>query len=361
MLNTFEIGKELFMNNICIPVIIPSYEPDKNLIVLCENLYNTGITETIIFDDGSGHEYRNIFDRIESSYGFTVLRHAVNLGKGRALKDAFNYVLEQYPSAAGVITADSDGQHRPEDISKCMKALQEHPDSLILGCREFQGEQVPWKSRFGNEATRKIFRYLCGIKLSDTQTGLRGIPRSLMKKSLSVTGERFDYETNVLIEANGEFDFVEVPIVTVYDSKTEHKTHFDPFRDSVMIYKVILSFLLSSLLSVLIDFSIFSLSADAGADVWLATALGRTGSACVNFSVNRNAVFKSGGSIPRQLLEYLVLLAGSGTVSAVLVNTLSQYRPDRLIVIKAAVEGCLFFFNYYIQHAVIFRRGKEQI
>lgn len=348
------------MNKICIPVIIPSYEPDENLIILCENLYNAGITETIIFDDGSGGGYRAVFDQIEALYGFTVLRHAVNLGKGRALKDAFNYVLETFPDATGVITADSDGQHRPEDIEKCMRALQEHPDSFILGCREFQGEQVPWKSRLGNEVTKKIFRYLCGIKLSDTQTGLRGIPRNLMKKSLTVTGERFDYETNVLIEANGLFDFLEVPIVTVYDSKTEHKTHFDPLRDSIMIYKVILSFLFSSLLSVLIDFSIFSLSADAGADVWMATALGRAGSAFVNFSVNRNAVFKAGGSILRQLAGYMVLLAGSGTVSAVLVSVLSEYWPGRLIAIKAVVESGLFFFNYHMQHAVIFRGRKTQ-
>ncbi len=348
------------MENICIPVIIPSYEPDRQLLDLCKSLYQAGMMETVILDDGSGREYREIFNQIETAYGFAVLRHAVNMGKGRALKDAFNYVLEKYPEAAGVVTADSDGQHTPEDIKRCMCALEEYPDRMILGCRQFCGEHVPWKSRFGNEVTKKIFQYLCGIGISDTQTGLRGIPRNLVKKSLTIAGERFEYETNVLIEANRDYDFLEVPIVTVYDSKTEHKTHFDPFRDSIMIYKVILSFLLSSLLSVLIDFSIFSLSADAGADVWTATALGRAGSALANFSVNRNVVFKAGGSIPRQLAGYIILLAGSGTVSAVLVSMLSECWPDRVIAAKAAAEGSLFFFNYYIQQAVIFRRRKEK-
>ena len=63
-----------------------------------------------------------------------------------------------------------------------------------------------------------------------------------MKQALAINGERFDYETNVLIEAYGITEFVEVPIQTVYESKTSHKTHFDPLRDSIMIYKVIFSF-----------------------------------------------------------------------------------------------------------------------
>ena len=166
------------MENIDIPVIIPSYEPDQKLLDLCKSLYEAGIIQTIILDDGSGEAYREIFDQIAAVYGFTILRHAVNLGKGRALKNAFNYVLEFFPDAMGVITADSDGQHRPDDIKKCMRALINHPDSLVLGCRKFKGGgEIPWKSRIGNEITRWFFRYLCGINLSDTQTGLRGMPQ----------------------------------------------------------------------------------------------------------------------------------------------------------------------------------------
>lgn len=343
-----------------IPIIIPSYEPDKELIRLCASLHEAGLGQIVVLDDGSGDAYRHLFDQIEKDYGVTVLRHAKNLGKGRALKDAFGYVLVHWADAVGVITADSDGQHKVGDIQKCMDALRQDPGSLVLGCRAFGGEHIPWKSQFGNIATKLVFRYVCGIHISDTQTGLRGIPRELMVESLEIKGERFDYETNVLIEAHKGFRFTEVPIEAVYSSKTSHKTHFDPLRDSVMIYKVILSFALSSFLSVLIDFSIFSLVTGAGGNVWLATAIGRIGSAVSNFSVNRNVVFKSRGSIRRQLLKYIALLAGSGAVSALLVNWLSRYWPGRVIVWKAAVEGCLFFFNYYIQRAVIFTGRKER-
>lgn len=277
-------------------IIIPSYEPNECLLELCEKLFDNGFTKAIIVDDGSSDEYKKIFDQIESQYGFTVLRHAVNLGKGRALKDAFNYILNIYPNMIGVVTADSDGQHKPDDIKKCMDALLKHPKSFILGCREFQGEYVPWKSQMGNVITKMVFRHLCGINISDTQTGLRGIPREMVIRALTVKGERFDYETNLLLEVYGEFEFIEVPIETIYNSKTNHKTHFDPFRDSIMIYKVIVSYSLSSFLSVLIDFSVFSFMIRAGINVWLATALGRMGTTLINFSVNRNVVFRSKAS-----------------------------------------------------------------
>ena len=51
-----------------IPVVIPSYEPDEQLVELCEALVTSGITDICIVDDGSGEEYRSIFDRIETTY-----------------------------------------------------------------------------------------------------------------------------------------------------------------------------------------------------------------------------------------------------------------------------------------------------
>ena len=104
-----------------------------------------------------------------------LLRHAVNLGKGAALKTAFNYVLCAMPDAAGVVTADADGQHAPEDIARVAEALAAQPDALVLGARAF-GADVPLRSRFGNIVTRGIMHALLGRKLADTQTGLRGIP-----------------------------------------------------------------------------------------------------------------------------------------------------------------------------------------
>ena len=128
------------------------------------------------------------------------MHHAVNLGKGRALKTAFDFVLGKFQDSVGCITADSDGQHTPECIMACAEALLTHPDSLIMGCRCFDKENVPARSEFGNKCTRMVMKFLAGVSVSDTQTGLRGIPLSFMRELLTLKGERFEFETNMLME-----------------------------------------------------------------------------------------------------------------------------------------------------------------
>ena len=146
-----------------VPVIIPSLEPDERLPLLLGQMKEAGIENIVLVDDGSGPEYAPVFRRAEQEWGCVVLRHAVNLGKGRALKTAFNFCLNTWPDAPGAITADSDGQHSPQDILRFMQAMAEHPDSLLLGCRDFDDAGVPFKSRWGNKITCFMFRALCGV------------------------------------------------------------------------------------------------------------------------------------------------------------------------------------------------------
>ena len=246
-----------------IPIVIPSYEPDEKLCILLDGLKKNGFTEVVIVDDGSeGEEYRQIFEKAYGEFGYTVLHHAVNLGKGRALKTAFNYCILTYPDAIGCVTIDSDGQHTPEDIRKCMEMLKKNPNHLILGCRDFYSDNVPKKSRYGNTITRRVCSAVCGVKVSDTQTGLRAIPKAFMAELLNTRGERFEFETNMLIDSKDKYPITEVPIETVYDSVEDHQTHFDPIKDSIRIYKIFggrfVKFLFSSLSSSVIDLILFS-------------------------------------------------------------------------------------------------------
>ena len=142
-----------------LPVIIPSYEPDEKLPGLLADLRSGGFENLILVDDGSGEAYRHFFEQARREFGCRVLYHAVNQGKGRALKTAFNYVLHEFPDAAGCITADSDGQHSPECILACAERLLDCPGCLILGCRCFDRENVPARSEFGNKCTRVVMKY----------------------------------------------------------------------------------------------------------------------------------------------------------------------------------------------------------
>lgn len=214
-------------------VSIPSLEPDERLMRLLADLKEEGIKNVIVVDDGSDEQYRHFFEEVEGRYGCTILQHYVNMGKGRALKTAFNYCLERFPNMIGCVTADSDGQHTSVCIKKCISTLKANPDKLILGCRDFDEIGVPSKSRIGNKITRNICKILCGVSLSDTQTGLRAIPRTFMKHILILSGERFEFETNMLIATKDMINICEVKIATVYDSKEHHSSNFNPVKDSI--------------------------------------------------------------------------------------------------------------------------------
>lgn len=343
-----------------IPIVIPTYEPEREVVDLCARLEEAGFRDIIFVDDGSGTEYREIFDAMEREYHCKVLRHAVNLGKGRAIKTAVNYVLSDIPDAVGIVTADSDGQHTPEGIGMCMRALAENTESLILGCRDFARKDIPWKSKFGNELTKKVMSFLCGIKVSDTQTGLRGIPRSFMVRLMNIPGERFEFETNMLLESKDGYNIVEIPIETIYDSKDNHRTHFSAFHDSIRIYRVILSYSAASVVSMVVDFTVFAAVNGHGLGIGAATACARSCSAVINFLLNKNIVFKTRGNAVRQLLQYLMLVVFSASLSALLISALSKVVPFKILFIKAIVETGLFFFNYVIQRKYIFRKRKEQ-
>ena len=225
-----------------IPIIIPAYEPDERLIGLLEDIQKADVSPVIIVDDGSGEKYKELFlkaKQIIEPMGGSVLTHEENKGKGRALKTAFSYVLENYQSAVGVVTADSDGQHTIECILNVSRALVEHPKELILGVRNFDEEGIPWKSEFGNKLTMTVLRYVSGLKVSDTQTGLRGIPKDFLNDLLEVKGERFEYEMRMLLETVDKIPIHEVKIKTIYDSVENHQTHFNPIVDSIKIYKVL--------------------------------------------------------------------------------------------------------------------------
>ncbi len=349
-----------------IPVIIPSYEPDDKLITLLEALKQTGISHVVVVDDGSGAQYETFFELAEEMDNCTVLHHAVNLGKGRALKTAFNHCLRVYGESPGCVSADSDGQHTPADILACMRKLWENPQALILGCRDFDAPSVPARSSFGNKCTRKVFRYLLGLSVSDTQTGLRAIPTLFMKELMQVKGERFEYETNMLIETkNLNIPILEVPVETVYIE--ENKTsHFNPIKDSVRIYLVFGKFLFSSLSSSVLDLLLFHILCMAflplgeeirGIPYIVAATVGaRVISAVYNFLINYRVVFKSKGNLAVTAGKYGLLAVCQMMCSAFLVNGLYGLVGGAEVLIKMPVDVFLFFASFVIQREFVYRR-----
>ena len=349
-----------------IPVIIPAYEPDERMDKLIDSLLSEGISPIVVVNDGSGSEYDKFYQAAKE-LGCTVLTHDVNRGKGRALKTAFEYCLKAFPDMTGVVTADSDGQHSVKDIGRVLEALKISPDKLILGCRNFEGEDIPWKSTLGNNLTRYICRSFCGIDVGDVQTGLRGIPAAFMRDCLSVKGERFEFELNMLLESKHKFPIVAIDIETIYDSKENHQTHFKPILDSIRVYRVfgamLLKFSLSSLSSSVVDLGLFTLLCfllKAYVPVYyvaIATVMARIVSGLVNYLINHRVVFKSGEKHGRSLLKYFVLAVSKLICSAALATLgcfLLPFMPETLV--KIVVDVILFFTSFTIQRELIFKK-----
>ena len=181
-------------------ILIPAYKPDEGMLALLNALIaQKRYAGIVVVDDGSGSDYRPIFEAAEQMEGVVVVRHAVNQGKGRALKTGFNAIMNQWPEAA-VITADADGQHTPRDIARLADELDASDGkTIVLGKRGF-GKGTPAKSLMGNTITRHVFALSTGKMIYDTQTGLRGIPASLLPEMMHIPGERYEYEMNMLLQ-----------------------------------------------------------------------------------------------------------------------------------------------------------------
>lgn len=350
-------------------IIIPALNPTDDLINYVDNLKAAGEENILIVDDGSRLECKSIFDELVKKKCI-LLRHACNMGKGRALKDAFNYFLTNYESEcmSGVITVDSDGQHTVEDVLKMKKALEEHPDSLILGVRNFNNKEVPSKSSYGNKITRTIMKCLYGGNISDTQTGLRAIPTEILIHYLTLYGERFEYETSMLIETlQKKIPIYEVKIRTVYFEKNKN-THFKPIVDSFKIYKIIFGtffkYVISSLSAAIVDLSMFYIftlifrNSSLAIKIGLATVLARVISSLFNYLVNCNIVFKKENKVKSAIIRYYLLCIFQMCTSALLVYLICKFSLMPEVMVKIFVDFVLFLINFKVQQIWVFEGGK---
>lgn len=349
-----------------VTVLIPSLDPDEKLAGVVSSLVGIGFSDIVLVDDGSDAAHRPVFDALAARPQVTVLTHPVNRGKGRALKTGFAFILAERPECRGVVTVDGDGQHAADDVCRIAQALLVDDTRAYLGVRDFSDPHVPGRSRFGNRITCLVLRLFCGVRVSDSQTGLRGFPRAMLPMLSDVPGERFEYETNVLLTlGERQIPIGELPIGTIYIDGNE-SSHFRPIRDSVRIYLPILRqffrFVGSSLLSAVADLALFALFARVVfvtqpliAAVFLATVASRVLSAAFNYMLNRLAVFRRKERLGGSLWRYALLCVGQMNVSALLVWLFCTLLPIPKVVVKAVVDTLLFFVSYRIQDAFVFR------
>jgi putative flippase GtrA len=341
-----------------LPVLIPAYNPNETLIDIVHEIIAQGVHHIIIINDGSKLETEHIFSQLEAINECHVLHHAVNLGKGRALKTGLNYCYLRFKDAPGIITADADGQHLVEDIIKVGKKFMENPKSLVIGTRTFE-KGIPLRSFIGNIVTRYIFRFSTGLKISDTQSGLRCIPRTVVPDFIGIEGERYEYEMNMLICTKKiSLNIVETGINTVYVDNNK-SSHFNPLIDSMKIYFLLIRFSFSSIFASLIDFIIFAITYSVSADILISFIVARVISGTINFIVNRRLVFQSAENITGAVIKYCLLFLAIGSMAYLSIRTLAEFGINVLLA-KILAETVLFLASFSIQRDYIFVKPKEE-
>ncbi|MBE6616809.1 MAG: glycosyltransferase [Ruminococcaceae bacterium] len=352
-----------------VTVVIPSYKPDEKLISTLNGVIDTGFTDIIVVDDGGGEKYAPIFEKVKAMPGCTVLHHPVNRGKGAALKTAFAYYLENRPESVGLVTADADGQHLPEDILGCARDMAEK-ESVILGVRDFSLPHVPPRSKAGNRFTSGFFKIFFGMNISDTQTGLRAIPRKYLKPIAEVEGDRYEYETHMLfLIGKAHIPMAEHTIDTVYIDDNS-SSHFRVVRDSARIYKMVLLFAFSSLVCTVIDIVLDLTLATIVSDILqvsnvFATALlafagARLISAVINYFLNRFAVFKDGGriSFPRYVLLACSIFAVNIIPILIVFVFPIPFTNAIVMPLRLIVSLMVFPVSFKLQHNFVFNKYK---
>lgn len=224
--------------------LIPSYEPDEKLVTVVSGLHERRV-ECVVVDDGSSDASQATF--ASARHHATIIGYEPNRGKGFALKEGLAYIQGHYGADTVVVTVDGDGQHSPDDVVACAKTASKIPGALVLGSRSFHESHVPLKSRLGNLITRGVYRLCTGQGVSDTQTGLRAFSARLIPRLLTIEGERYEYEMNMLLRATDlGFLLVEQPIATIYENNNE-SSHFKAVQDSARIYGAIMAHTKSSI------------------------------------------------------------------------------------------------------------------
>lgn len=341
-------------------IIIPAYNPGNELIELVEKILQTDIANIIIVNDGSKDDSNQIFNAIKNlNEKITVLKHAINLGKGAALKTGLHYAYTHFNNTEGVVTADADGQHLIKDILRVGQALIENPKKLVIGVRQFSasgGNAVPMRSKIGNLLTIKLFKLIVGQRVSDTQSGLRGIPLDFIPSLLKINNNGYEFELNMLIACKyNQRQIQEIPITTVYIDNNK-SSHFNPIFDSLKIYFVLFRFAILSLLTFVLDLTVFAFLSYHGYNILTGQIFGRVAGILFNYPIAKKMVFHCSENARFPFLKYLTLVAANGAISFTLIDYIVAKYSFSPVLIKVLVESLLFLANFAIARDFIFTR-----
>jgi glycosyltransferase involved in cell wall biosynthesis len=218
------------VNRTNVAALIPAYFEGRSIADVARRTL-AQLDRVLVVDDGST-------DNTEAearSSGADVIRHALNQGKGAAIKTG----LRELNGRAGVeyiLVLDGDGQHLPEEIPRFLEAANRSAAQMLVGSRMADNATMPFVRRMTNRIMSSQISALCGQTIPDTQCGFRMIHRDLAPSLCETASSKYDYETEMLVIASRRGYKIEaVPVSTVYGDE-ESKIH--PVRDTIRFFQM---------------------------------------------------------------------------------------------------------------------------
>lgn len=347
--------------------IVTVYNPDENLEKVISGLVQAKFKEIIVVNIDSDQAHSKYFEHLKKYENCVVLYNKPNKGRGRALKIAFRYILENKIKAAGIVTVNGYNQFDINDVVACSKELVKQKNNIIFGSRNLRKKEFPLRARIGNFLMSIVCRFACGCSLADPLTGLRAIPYKYLEEFINVKGEMYDYDTNLILHTKEKGILIsEVKVDSVYLEK-KIAAHYKPILDAIRISSSILKFIFSSIVSSGLDQIFFAImiallhsyEVTPALGIFIATAFGRAISSLVNFTFNKRAVFKSDTPIGKTMAKYYTLAISQMTVSYLMVYFISHFLSVMgafTVIVKILVDLCLFMISFQIQRKWVFKK-----
>jgi glycosyltransferase involved in cell wall biosynthesis len=203
-------------------IVIPVYN-SPYIKEVVEDVLSYGY-KVIVVDDGST-------PKVElNGLDIELITHKINMGKGEAILSGGKKAKEL--GFSSFVTMDADKQHLSSEIVKLINAYED--DSIVVGVRNFEDENVPNSSKFGRKFSNFWVNLETFKKFRDTQSGFRIYPISIL--DLNISNKRFDFEIEVLVLHSYRCrKSIDVDVECYYPPHSERISHFDKFKDNLRL------------------------------------------------------------------------------------------------------------------------------
>ncbi len=212
--------------------VIPAYNEEKSIGRVLKELKSAGYKYIVVIDDCSKD---NTYKEAKKQK-VVVLKHIVNRGQGAALRTGIDYALKN--GAEYIVTFDSDGQHRVEDLPAMLRPVVKGEVEVTLGSRFLKKTKMPFSRRVLLKGSVLVQWIFYGVKLTDAHNGYRVLNRKVAQK-IEINADRMEHASEIVEEiVKKKIKYKEVPVVIRYTGYSMKKGEGSFFGAIKVLFKM---------------------------------------------------------------------------------------------------------------------------